>query len=171
MNTKHILLDMDGVLCDFRKAACKAHQQMELYHAWPAGEYDMEKVLGLTHEQFWKPIDADANFWLNIEPMPWFDDLIKMVNDFGPYLIVSSPSNRANAAAGKIEWLHKYFGDTFKDYFLGHHKFLLNGLLIDDCEMNCDMASASILFPSVSNRLWYIPYPLIYIKRQLQCLY
>lgn len=172
----HILLDMDGVLCDFRKAACKIHQRMDIYNHWPEGQSNIAKVLGMCDRKFWEPIDRSPTFWLTVEPTPWFDELIHLVQDFGTFTIVTNPSNRAGAAANKITWLHAYLGHNFCDYFIGHQKYLMakHGILIDDSHLNFlkfKMAGGNgILFPDITNHLYHIQEPLLFVYQQLKVL-
>lgn len=160
-----ILLDLDEVLCDFVGAACRVHGLPAGFDPRSNGEYSLEQQWGITSEQFWGPINAKGvEFWEGLEPKPWNDSLLKLVQDFtDDWAIVSNPMNSPYAAQGKLMWLQKHLGTQADRYCLTPHKYLLanpNSILIDDCEANIQAFNTAggraILFPSQGNSLYSI---------------
>ncbi len=133
---KAILLDMDGVLVDFFGATLALHGREDLLDRWPAGEWDMARVLGLDGRDFWDPIaEAGASFWIGLEWYPWADELLELCEEVGGFVIATSPSRDPASAAGKMHCLRERFGKKFRDYMIGPHKALMAGcgmVLIDD---------------------------------------
>lgn len=160
-----ILLDMDGVLVDFVGGALAVHgiSRTELESRWPIGTYDIVKPMGLTAEEFWKPINEKGkDFWVELEPMPWIDELVNLVESLtDDWHIASSPSRSAQSYAGKVLWLKWYFGELFDRFVLTPHKHIFacnSAVLIDDQEENVNRfigaAGRGILFPARWNSLY-----------------
>lgn len=174
----HILLDMDGVVADFVTAALALHGQPDALAAWPPGEWDMAKVLGISTSAFWKPIDQmGADYWAGLEPYPWAAELIALIQESAPYAILSSPGLGAEAPTGKIHWLRKHVKPNFANYLFGHQKWLCarpDQVLIDDRDKNIDQFVAAgghgILFPQVWNSNHAITDRLQYVRDELQRL-
>ena len=159
-NALGLLVDMDGVLVDFVTAALRLHDRLEVLQDWPAGEWDMSEVMGISGPEFWGPIaEAGADFWATLEPYPWCDDLFELVESTGPWCILTSPSGDPFCAAGKIAWLQRRFGRGFRRFLIGPPKWVCarpDQLLIDDNDTNVDRfrerGGRAILFPQPWNR-------------------
>lgn len=164
MKISHVFVDMDGVLCNFIKAAYEVHGQVYVEEFYPQGEWDLHKPLNISRSEFWSKIfEAGHTFWENMESFDWTDGLIDMLTDFGiPWSISTSPSLDPESAYGKIKWLHKKFNKKFRNYMIGHDKYHLAKsniegvtVLIDDKDSNCekfvDAQGYSILFPQPWN--------------------
>lgn len=163
-----ILLDLDDVLADFAGAAAKAHgyevdhvKQLRRPGVWgDLAAYGCE-----TNDQFWKPIHdhqyGEDFFWENIDPLPWYDELIELVTDTtSDWFIVTSPSRSPLSCSGKIAWCHKWVGTQFDRCIPTRHKYVLanpNTVLIDDRDSNCEEfrehGGNAITFPSIGNHL------------------
>lgn len=175
-------LDMDEVLVDFRGGACEIHgkrreevDQLTIEN----GIWDMIGPLGLKSQtEFWHPInEAGADFWLNLNPHPWFDELIwlaeKLVGD--QWFIFTSPSYDPGCYSGKIEWLQKRLGSSFNKVapFPYKHLFAQPGvLLIDDREETVEKfiihKGEGLVFPSVGNKLFeHRFHPMDYLYTEL----
>jgi 5'(3')-deoxyribonucleotidase len=161
---KQILLDQDGVLADFLSGAIKVlnraygrditlEQYSKEFGRW--GTYD---YYGITVEQFWKPIDDEHNFWMNLEPMPWATKLYTALSAIGDVTIVTTPSLDPDCAKQKLQWLNYHLGIDSTQVFLGARKYLMagNGILIDDYIKNVsafqDNGGQAILIPSTWNK-------------------
>ncbi len=133
-----ILLDVDGVLANFVKGACALHNQpVESVDCW-----DFNIKWGISSDELWAPIhDAGWEWWANLEPYPWFDDLIHMVEEADPnYVICTTPSASPYSCSGKLEWIHRHLGKDFRRYIMACDKSPLAArgrLLIDDGDHNC----------------------------------
>jgi len=135
-----VFLDLDGVCVDFITAACAAH--------------------GTSREAFWAPITAGgAAFWHDLEPYPWFDDLLDAVSGAEVY-VCSSPSRDPGSLAGKVAWMYDHFPKHMhRQFVLTSHKHLLakpGRFLVDDAEHNAEAwaraGGTPILFPRPWNR-------------------
>lgn len=177
-----LFVDMDELFVDFRGGACRVHgwdiaevdrKTIEL------GVWDMCQPTGITFSQFWQPItQAGSKFWAELEPLPWFEELLAFLKDYDWY-IVSSPSLCPSCQYGKALWGQKYFGSKFvtERMFVNSSKHLFahvkNAILIDDRQENCfkfiEHGGHSILFPSVGNVLHPQRHnPLEYVKQTIQ---
>lgn len=171
-----ILVDMDGVLCDFMGPAVRLHDfdAEKVQSEWPSGEFDVCKVLGIAPMKFWERIDRQGfRFWESLPEYQWTQELIGIVNCH-EFVIASCPSWSPDSSSGKVGWLHKKFGRSFRAYMLGQRKELLAGpgrVLIDDNEDNCRkfvMAGGdAILFPRPWNRLAGITDPMTHVVKEL----
>lgn len=159
-----IFCDMDEVLADFIGGACKVHgiTREELESKRTPGTWAIEEYLGLTTNEFWKPINAlGERFWTELEPLPWCVPFFSSLQEYGEHVVVlSSPSDHPGCLSGKAIWLRKILGPNvdfcpfrFKHYLAGHRR-----VLIDDREENLrqwsrisDNRSIGILFPSSGN--------------------
>lgn len=132
-----IFLDMDGVCADFVKAACAAHGKDDSeVDCW-----NFFEKWGITEDEFWEPVNAGGReFWANLEPYPWFDELVSMVKDADKnFYVLTKPSRQASCLAGKLDWIHKHFGDKCRNYIFAPNKSPLAApkrLLIDDSDDN-----------------------------------
>jgi hypothetical protein len=165
MKINHIFLDMDGVLCDFVGAALRIHKRLDALEAWPKGEWDIAKVLGISTEDFWATIDHHAeHFWADLQPYPWMNDLVRLLESFGiPITIASSPSYDPYSAAGKLMWLKRHLPQFKRRYLLGSEKHLLampGTVLIDDNDDGTlrfsDAGGWAVLFPQPWNQLSFV---------------
>lgn len=153
-----ILLDMDGVLCDWVGGVCRlfGRDQVELEAAWPA-DYDICVALGITTEQLWAKVDAAGeDFWADLQPYPWTTDLWAACSQWEPTLVCTSPSFHPSSLSGKLRWLHRHLADgaAFRDYVITPRKEAMAGgdrVLIDDRDAGCDAFRAggglSFVFP------------------------
>ncbi len=173
-----ICVDMDGVLCDFVLSAVKLHAPAnvgDVYLSWPAGEYSMERVLGCSTNEFWKPIhDGGAEFWANIPAFGWHQKLMVLCRQYAPTTILTSPSKHGTSLAGKLDWLHRHYGSNFRDFLMGPNKHFCarpGAVLIDDCDANCEKFEAhggrAICFPQQWNKNHGIADPYEYTARKL----
>jgi hypothetical protein len=171
----HVLLDMDGVMCDMVSAAIRVHGRdvEETLRTWPPGLYDIVEVLNLSGKNrkqqenlFWEGLSG-YDFWADLEPYPWMGELWRECRKVGRVTVVSTPTLDPMCAAGKLMWLDKHFGrrnKPFRDFVLTPDKSLLadpTRVLIDDSEDHCDAyiralpgpsSCPYILFPQKWNR-------------------
>ena len=156
----HVLLDMDGVLCDFVSAAMRVHGFSYDEALWPEGQDALFDTLGVSVSEFWREIDRfdeEQGFWARLKAYSWFQDLVAMVEPIG-FTIATSPSSDPFCASGKVQWLHRHFGETFNNYMVGSQKSLLAArgrVLIDDRDKECDRfreaGGEAIVFPQPWN--------------------
>lgn len=173
----HVLIDMDGVLCNFIGAAFVAHGGVYDELTYPRGEWSIAKVLGITDAEFWKKIDLlGEDFWASLDPYPWMSDLIQSVHDVvgDEWSIATSPSRAHFSASGKVRWLQSQFGSHFRRYMLGEQKFRLakpGVVLIDDSSTNCAKFAATggeaIEFPQPWNVGYVAKNRILHVKNSL----
>lgn len=178
MTVKHIFLDMDGVLSDFIGAACRLFERHDVLTNWPLGERDTPKAFGMSASQFWGKIDgAGADYWANLEPYSWNQELISLIKQTAPFTILSAPSLGVECPTGKLRWLRTHLGSGFRDHLFGHQKHFCakpGHVLIDDSEPNVtrfrEHGGAAILFPQLWNSNHAITDRLGYVTEELHRL-
>lgn len=179
MAVRHILLDMDGVIADFMGAILELHGQRELADKWPDGEADYAVVLGMTKDEFWKPVDGlGGRFWAEFPPYPWLNELLTLLRETAPFTISTSPSRSAACASAKVEWLREHFQEPlYMDFMIGTQKYLLakpDVVLIDDQHKNIDQfrehGGQAILFPQPWNSNFAITDRIGYVRSELEKL-
>lgn len=160
---KMIVLDLDGVVVNFCKAAYEIHGKR--WNTEVPRTFDFFEDWDMTAEEFWKPIDAEGPiFWERLEKYPWADGFIAKLTNYDVDLVVAtSPSLSPGCTAGKVELIKYLFHDKFRDYFISPRKWHLSSpgrILIDDNETNCEMWEArggtAILFPQPWNKNRYL---------------
>lgn len=166
MKNLRIFVDMDNVLVDFDPGACRVHgvSYDRMMAERRPGEWDMTRALGLkSHNEFWKPInEGGSQFWEELQPLPWANELIGMVSCLtSDWHVITAPSLCPTSYNGKVKWLKNFFGSAFDQFCITPHKEIFahgqHTILIDDREKNCDKfreaGGRSILFPSHGNNL------------------
>jgi 5'(3')-deoxyribonucleotidase len=149
-----ILLDLDGVCCDFSNEFYRRAKRDDLVHFSEYGKSTCETA-GLSTKDFWKLIDSwGIDFWQNIPEYPWFRDLYSEVNKFGDVYFCTRPSLDPSSAYGKYLWIKSKFGKHFKNIILINDKELLSQkgtFLVDDTGDNVlkfnEGKGNGILFP------------------------
>ena len=172
-----IYVDMDGVLCDFATPALMAQglsreAAIKRLNDWPTGlslasvVTDQKTYLSdpgvkeLADDLFWNRIVSMRDeFWDQIESYPWLELLVSKLNRLSvPWFICSSPGNNATIAKCKVQWLHRFFGESFDRFILTHYKHTLacpGSILIDDDDRQIERFNAlggrGYLFPTPWN--------------------
>ena len=136
-----ILVDMDGVLTDFNKAAYLEASKMfpdapdvkpmERAHFYLEEDYPKEFRAGL------RKIPDLSYFYTSLEPIPGGLEALTVLSGAGHDVrICTSPSisNYLGCVSGKFMWVHRYFGDTWlKRMIVTKDKTIIGGdILIDD---------------------------------------
>lgn len=152
---KTVYVDMDGVLVDFVGGVGKLYGIKDLTLEWSTYEkslglspktWDVAKILDTSTEELWKKIDSEGSaFWENLHDYSWAFSIYKSIEqilNIKP-IILTSPSISSSCINGKIKWLKKFFGKSFRNYIFcpAEHKHLLansSTLLIDDSIKNCN---------------------------------
>lgn len=126
-----IYVDMDGVLADFFDAAARLNDDRLV------GWRDMELRDQTRAINKIKTID---NFFLNLEPFPMANTLIKSVVElYGGYTILSSPlADYDNCAAEKREWIRNNIHIQPDEIIITSDKpkYASGNVLIDDYGFN-----------------------------------
>lgn len=157
-----ILLDMDGVICDWVASASKAFDinPDDLEARYTPGVYDIEHALGVSQETLWQTVNSlGREFWANIKPYPWAHEMWDHCRNLAPTYFLSKPSYDPLSLAGKLDWIHKFTGDPkFDGFLIGPRKELCaapHRVLVDDSDDNCRKFEAAggraIVFPRIWN--------------------
>lgn len=160
-----LYVDMDEVICDFIGGACQAcgvsRESVEAKRV--KGSWHIEDIImELSGRDMWKEIEKlDEDFWVDLKPLPWTDNLISLLESKWDWHIATTPRySQPWSLSGKIKWLNTYFGRTFINVIPILDKSLLSrrgAFLIDDKEDNCkkfshiDLGGRGIVFPSYGN--------------------
>lgn len=167
---KTIFLDVDEVLVDWVGGVLSLYgwDHEYLHRLWAKHDprpWDLFSVLPVSSYLAWNRIDeAGAEFWANLQPLPWMRELYETCSAFAPTVLLTSPSEHSSSHAGKVQWMQREFGSNFRDYLIGSVKHRCahpGALLIDDSPRNCESfvehGGHAILFPGVGNDLHAVP--------------
>lgn len=179
-----LLIDMDGVLCDFEGRIAELFNRNPVSIRSPSvwnGSQNICDALGITKSNLWAKVKSDKGFWENLKPLPWKDELIDLALSYtnDVYICTSPGISDPVTLAGKAVWINNNLPKRFRqDFVMTHHKHLLasDGVyLIDDSEKQCQSFNAaggiSILFPSPSNINYpYRDNPVQYVRSILGIL-
>lgn len=154
-------LDMDGVLSDFVGAACRVHELTCYDKPEHIGRFDMEKIWGMTLEQFWRPTN-DWHFWAELEKTAEADTIVELATKtFGEknIAILTSPSLDPSCVPAKRHWVKKYYPQFAKNMIFSYGKGMLadpGRVLIDDRDRNVEDFNAAGGFGVLVPRLWNV---------------
>ena len=158
---ERIFIDMDGVLCDFKGHAFKTHN-IDLHEDdWPPGVYEMQDVIGMSEEDFWRPInEAGVEWWASLPILPWAHELVSGCESVAKIGISTSPNRSGNSASGKTLWVQHHFPHLARKMMIGPRKEWLarkDTLLIDDSDKKCKRfrkaGGRAIVFPQPWNSM------------------
>jgi len=149
-----LMLDLDGVLTDFCKAAYEFHGiEKEL----EPGNFDIVSQSGIKPKDFWEPLGHD--FWANLPWMPDGIQILLMCEDIvgeENICLLTSPTWNTGSASGKLEWIQKNIPNYSRRFLIGPPKhFCCNKhrVLVDDGEHNiAKWDGPSILIPRIWNK-------------------
>lgn len=175
---KRIFLDMDGVLANFTQSAGRVFGKGPEELDWSLGHDEAHQIVGVSGPgEFWAAIDKEGpEFWANMDPFPWRDELWDLCESFAPVTIATSPSRKPASSMGKVQWLQKWKGEKFRDYILiPKMKHLLARpltVLIDDHDKHIEgwsnAGGIGITFPQPWNyRREYKDNPIKYVESSL----
>ena len=129
-----ICCDLDGVLGDFCKSACRLFGKEHIESERKIG--CVSDYIGVSINKFWREIDlAGEDFWANIEPYPYFDDIVKLISKYdNNFIVLTSPSKHPTSYSGKKLWMNKYLkrNEVVCCPAKLKYRFLYNSILIDD---------------------------------------
>lgn len=152
---KTILLDCDGVLCDFVTGSIKAHKKENFTHD-DVKHWSYFEDWGMTAEEFFKGV-MGYDFWFNLEPYPWAHELVEKIG-VDNFVITTAPTMDPECVQAKINWLYKHFNILMTNIMVGSRKELMarpDVVLIDDSPSNIkkfsEAGGQTILFPQPWN--------------------
>jgi len=157
-----ILLDLDGVLCDFVGRVCEIFDlnRAKIVASWPIGVSNISIAIGIPEPKMLEVINGMGDeFWIGIKLYDWADELFDFCQDLALTYILSRPTHHPTSLSGKVRWLYNWKGENFIRYNLSWYKELSscrNSLLVDDLERNVEDFNKgdgkAILFPSYTNK-------------------
>jgi len=173
-----IILDMDEVLVDFVGGVAKLYDTTReaVREKQTPGVWDIAHTFDVSAPTLYRNVyKVGLGFWLKLEPLPWIDELIELVEQFDPdWQIATSPNRAADSYFGKACWLKNYFGTDFDRFVITPHKHLFakeGTVLIDDKEENVQKFKAAggrgIVFPTKGNCCHHIEEPLEFVRGSL----
>ena len=175
-----IFVDLDGVLVDFISDALECNAATDLLNDWPPGKWSVSKILGITEAEFWSPINGRGHeFWANLRPYPWKDELVQLISSLDPaWTVATAPSRDPSCPYGKTIWMQAHLpasgGAPFRRFSIGGRKHFLarsGRILIDDNDSNVEKfnraGGVGILFPQPWNALHSIADSMAYVADQL----
>lgn len=140
--SKRILVDMDGILCDFIGAFLSKYNKefndtltIEDIH-----NHDFQRCLKPAAQSVWKSYMAEPGFFRNLVPLPNALESLKELHDAGHKIYIASSHANAISSKEKHEWLeHHVPWLNRKRFFFGYDKFMLKAdVLIDDAHHNIE---------------------------------
>lgn len=136
-------VDMDGVVADFFQAAHDLHNKdIEEY---PVGEWYMEKVFGLSFDEFIK--DMNADWWSTLPKTSYADYIMGFVID--PVFLTTHMDGRC--VEGKERWIKKYYPNVPLVLTRDKSAVACCGVLIDDRKINLNGFEKSVFVPAIWN--------------------
>ncbi len=170
-----IFLDLDGCIANIGQAVAniygiKLTPELEAQYG-----NTLYKLMGLeTKQEMWDVINAIPDFWENIPPYSWYEELVDALQSIDEVqILTSSPSTdaltKSNASTGKARWIGRYLLNKNLRINIVHDKYLLASpgrVLIDDRERHCDLfrehEGKSVLFDQPWNNGSYDADDIIY---------
>jgi 5'(3')-deoxyribonucleotidase len=164
MKINKIFVSMDGILTNFLYGALKKLGRLDVYNSWPAGQWDIAEVLGMTKKDYWAILSHKAyEFWSTLPATTTGLDacctLESLSTQIGAELyICTNPTLDVESISGKVKWLQDFFYHNFTQYVVTPRKNTLaapDSILIDTSEnaVNSfiEAGGHGILYPNVDN--------------------
>lgn len=141
-----IFLDLDGCIANIGQAVAniygiKLTPELEAQYG-----NTLYKLMGLeTKQEMWDVINAIPDFWENIPPYSWCEELVDALQSVDEVqILTSSPRTdaltKSNASTGKARWVGRYLLNKNLKVNIVSDKYLLAApgrILIDDRESHC----------------------------------
>lgn len=137
-----ILLDMDGVICDFLGPL------IEQYNHLTGEGVKMESIVTYQTAKYVRKrgvlfgIKDSPGFIRNLQPYPDALESIELLHDAGHDIVfVSNATNAPSSGHEKREWLKYYLGHLWSkpQLVLTYHKYLVKGdVLLEDSPSNLE---------------------------------
>jgi len=151
-----IVLDMDGVLADFVSGTCAL---FGMPSGWQPSHWDFYDDFGVDARTFWAKVSMRPDFWLDLEPTPWKDELVSLAQQHGrEWVIATSPAIDPSCWQQKVAWVYEHVDACCRNLVVTPQKHLLSApgrVLIDDSDHNVEKWRAAggtaILFPTPWN--------------------
>lgn len=133
-----MFLDLDGVLANFSESACQVCDV-----PYPSNTIFTDTWLDeQCGKKLWN-LCRGHDFWLNIQPFPWAQELRDLIaNHTDQWIFLTKSSFDAGYYSGKWEWMKRHFPKDLARLWIvnGDKSIVCRGpgdLLIDDKSKNC----------------------------------
>lgn len=157
MKQQVLLLDVDGVICNFIDGLIRSH-------GWPFthadfDSWDYHQKHGVSDAEMWEPTN-DGKWWLGLDPYPYASQLVSDLYKSWDIVFCTSPSRDSTCPSQKVQWLrkHGFMKEHDVNYQIGKRKELNAGsgaVLLDDSDDNVrkfrQAGGNAILFPQPWN--------------------
>jgi len=173
-----VFLDMDGVLVNFMDGAHRAHGRTYVESEYPAGLWEIADHWAITPDEFWAKIHADPDFWHQLTPYAWCDEVLDLARTVAKQVkIATSPAKSPYCFSGKRIWWERFIPRDV-ELIICKSKHLLAApgrLLIDDADHNVDAwrnaNGSAVLFPqrwntAIHNNPSAINSPLEFVRKE-----
>jgi 5'(3')-deoxyribonucleotidase len=187
MNISRIILDLDGVLVNFHKAAFSEYgvPPKDVHDYPPHVGWDIVAALNHKLEEKGSRAVSANHFWSNFDyafwrGLPWYcgaSDFFRLLKTRYDICICTSAAYDPMCAAGKVKWIQDNLPDYKRKYFIGCQKQLLaqpGAVLIDDADHNIrafrEAGGTAILVPRPWNSLDHITDPYAFVVKCLRQL-
>lgn len=180
-----VYCDLDDVIVDFLGGALDVYgwTRQKFNARRQIGYWGIYTGMGITHEEFWShPGLQRARFWQELKPLPWAQDLYRLLSRTEAWGIASAVPDAGGdtdlaAIVGKATWMtDRLLPKVIKNSHIVYDKTQLarpGTLLIDDRRENVERFEAAggkgIVFPTLGNELFQMADdPVRYVKRMLE---
>lgn len=154
-------LDMDGVLVDFLGGISRVHNR-PLPYSQPEnrGSWDVDKLWGITVDEFWAPVNAEPTFWETLQPTAEATELVSLVSGvFGVANvgILTAAAIGEDCFLGKRRWLQRHFPQFSSRLAYAKDKGIYASprhVLLDDKDTNIESFQEAGGWGILIPRLW-----------------
>lgn len=103
-----IFLDMDGVVSDAHDAFLRAMGREDLVDNYPAGEFNVNKVAGVSATEMWRAVQRQGRkLWSKMPELPWARELYEGLRKIGDVVFLTAPSqDPKRRQAGVVAVVH-----------------------------------------------------------------
>ena len=140
MTRKVILLDVDGVLCNFVKPAIKFFNDKTGLSKTDDDVYDFDIFKSLGDKTMWEPfkneLASNELFCFGLEAYDHAKETVYGLKQLGDLHVVTTPYKTKFWHNERIEWLHKIGVDYDSISFVKKKHHYDGDILIDDCFAN-----------------------------------
>ena len=163
--TQRILLDVDGVLCDYISACaawCRRKGVKDASHD-TCTQWDPFEAWGCKElEPGFERHAARRDFCIELKECQMAQRLVRLLRQQGEVIVVTSPLNCAPQwCSDRAKWLDKHFGFRRDEIVFTKRKDLVAGdVLVDDSPEHCAKQRAAVLVDRPWNAdayVWEMP--------------
>lgn len=184
MSQLGVFLDMDGVVVNWVRGICAAHNRPNPYlepHA--QGVWDVWSLWNMTIDDFWAPCSSE--FWRGLAKTEEADALVGIATAASgvvcgtalPVRVITMPASHGleGCIEGKLGWLDEHYPTLSHEVIFERDKWKYaaaqpGSLLIDDNEKNCakwiQSGGYAVLVPRPWNCRWRVAHDVVDVVRE-----